>query len=307
VSAGVTWQAAYALFVDGVAARAIELLEEAGIECVLLKGSTLHEIYEPGAVRFYGDADLLVPAADWDRAVQTFVDAGFRESWEDVDHPRIGTVTSLGLSRGNEEVDLHSTLTGIELPAEEVWAVLRVATEPGEVARKRVRVLSGGGRALHLALHAAQHTGGRPVEELTMGLERLDPSAWEDAAALARRLRATGAFAAALRLVPEGAALLDALQLADERSAKAELRLDGTPLVEGIDELLTTPGLRAKARLAWREVAVTPDFMRWWSPLARRGPAGLAAAYVARPLILLARVPAALTARRRIRRATESS
>jgi hypothetical protein len=58
-----------------------------------------------------------------------------------------------------------------------------------------------------LALHAAQH-GPKYVKglaELALGLERWPTEVWEAAAQLAARTGAMEAFAAGLRLVPEGA------------------------------------------------------------------------------------------------------
>jgi hypothetical protein len=48
----------------------------------------------------------------------------------------------------------------------------------------------------------------------------------------------------------------------------------------GIEELSKTPGLLAKLRFVLRELFPTPAFMRWWTPMARRGSVGLSVAYV---------------------------
>jgi hypothetical protein len=48
-------------------------------------------------------------------------------------------------------------------------------------------------------------------------------------------------------------------------------------------------GMRDRARLVGHKLAPPATFMRKWSPLERRGPLGLAAAYVWRPFWILSR------------------
>jgi len=72
----------------------------------------------------------------------------------------------------------------------------------------------------------------------------------------------------------------------------------------GVDRLATTPGVRAKARLALGWTFPPPDFMREWSALARRGRGGLALAYLWRPIALAGQARAAAVAWRRAARAT---
>ena len=47
------------------------------------------------------------------------------------------------------------------------------------------------------------------------------------------------------------------------------------------------------------ELAAPADFMRLWHPLARRGPVGLAAAYLYRPFWLAVKLPVGVRAWRR--------
>jgi hypothetical protein len=82
-------------------------------------------------------------------------------------------------------------------------------------------VLDRGGQAMHLAMHASQH-GPRVtkhVDELTLALERWAAPVWDSAVVLAREIDAVEAFAAGLRLLPQGEAEAARLGLA----APAEL------------------------------------------------------------------------------------
>jgi hypothetical protein len=64
-------------------------------------------------------------------------------------------------------------------------------------------------------------------------------------------------------------------------------------------------GMRDRARLVGHKLAPPATFMRKWSPLERRGPLGLAAAYVWRPFWILSRTPHALRAWARARTKTK--
>jgi hypothetical protein len=65
--------------------------------------------------------------------------------------------------------------------------------------------------------------------------------------------------------------------------------------------------MRDRARLVGHKLAPPATFMHKWSPLARRGPLGLAAAYVWRPFWILSRTPDALRAWARARMKTKPS
>jgi hypothetical protein len=151
-------------------------------------------------------------------------------------------------------------------------------------------------------MHAAQHQDGKAVYDLERALERVDDETWQLAAKLARRLDAAPTFAGGLQLHPEGAALSRRLGVSEARSIRMDLRASQVPLTESIYELSLAPGIRAKLKLFRAELVPKPAFMRWWSPLARRGPVGLAAAYLWRPLYLIIHAPAAARVVWRVRR-----
>ena len=75
--------------------------------------------------------------------------------------------------------------------------------------------LSEPGRALHLALHLAQHgsTTQQPLEDLGRGVAKLSFDVWTAARELSARLFGDSAFAAGLRACPGGVELAERLQL----------------------------------------------------------------------------------------------
>jgi hypothetical protein len=169
---------------------------------------------------------------------------------------------------------------------------------PIEVPRTDVRLLL-------LALHAAQH-GERepqPLRDLARALEIGTPGEWRDAASLAEQLQAQAAFAAGLGLLEPGRRLREELQLATVATIESALRATTAPaLTLGLAWLVRLPGLRARLRFIVHKAFPSPGFMRTWSPLARRGRLGLGAAYLGRPLWLLARAGPAVRAWQRARK-----
>jgi hypothetical protein len=168
-----------------------------------------------------------------------------------------------GWRRGRLSVDLHHTFVGIDGPPADVWTALTHAT----------------------------------------ALERYSLSTWRAAAALADGLRATPAFATGLRLLPAGERLATELGLPRGRPAEVVLRAQTPrPLARGFARLERTASFRGKAALLLREFIPEPEFMRRSSKVARRGPAGLAAAYLGRPLWLIWHAGPALRAWRRAKK-----
>ena len=177
-------------------------------------------------------------------------------------------------------------------------------TEPMEVGGRVVRVLAPAPRAVHLALHAAQHSAEalKSQVDLKLAIEQLPEETWREAVEVARELEALPAFAAGLLTNHEGAELAERLGVSDERSVEALLAMSPVPLAQGFNQLATTPGLLAKLRLVLEELFPSPTFMRWWSPLAKRGPIGLAAAYLWRPVWFALRAGPGFLAWRKARR-----
>jgi hypothetical protein len=292
---------------DRVTAEVVEAFRSAGIRSILLKGPAVARwLYDEGAVRSYLDCDLLVAPQDFESAERIMVDLGFRREGLDTipgDWPKHARAWYRD-DGGN--VDLHRTLFGAGVPDDELWGVLSPRTERISVGGSEVETLTEPGRALVLVLHAAKD-GPRVAKvrhDLGHALERVEPTVWEQASRLAGLLDASRAFAAGLRLLPAGQEVARRLDLPSEVPMEAALRRKGgaPPLAVGMEWLAAEPGFRRKAGLVTRKVFPPPAFMRAWTPLARRGPLGLAAAYVWRPFWVLWRLVPALWVRRRARR-----
>jgi hypothetical protein len=298
-----------ALAVDLVTAEVAGAFQGAGVECILLKGPSLVALlYTDGTPRPYRDSDFLVPVESRPAAAGVLERLGFRTYLDDADTPGWSQAANHWL-RGADgaNVDLHWTLTGIVAPAQELWAALAGRTESMSVGGANLRVLDREGRALHLALHAAQHgpQGRGSLEDLRRAVDLLEEEDWRGAAELARNVDALPAFATGLRLTEHGQALADRLGLPTETTREAALLATSPPpATMGIEHFSQARGAPARARIVARKLIPTRRFMRAWSPLARRGALGLAAAYLWRPLWLFAQAPRGLLAWRRARRDT---
>lgn len=307
--------AAGRLRVDSVAAKAIRVLEEAGIPCVVLKGPSIARwLFEPEDARTYVDCDLLVSPADFDMAVTLLTGIGFHPDLEEAQMPswwREHALTAFHSDDG-AMVDLHRSLPGAEVADERLWSTLSASTDEIKLGDLTVRALSESGRLMHAALHAAQHGGtGRDLEVLERGIDQIGIDVWSAAADLATSLNAMPAFVQGLAMLPAGVELADRLGLDSTPAIDVELRAAGAAEALTFSRLHRTQGLRARTALVWHKLFPPATFMRKWSPLARRGRMGLAAAYLYRPVWVGRRVPSALRAwreaRNRIRRHADAN
>jgi hypothetical protein len=293
------------LQIDRVTASTWQALEDAGIPTLVIKGPVIAEwLYRGGDIRNYGDSDLMVAPADWDRAVEVLLGLGFADEQGEMAHPRMESFRSYAWVRGEQHVDLHCALWGLDADFETQWRELSDGAGRQNVGGAMVRVPRPAVRLLHIGLHAAHHHEGKALEDVRRALALLDEGLWRDAVGLALRVDGLAAFATGLRLLPEGKELAERLGIADKRSVVFDLRTEDTPTAEALNELLD-PELpwRERARTIGRELFPRPSFMRWWSPLATRGPLGLLASYPYRWGWLVVKVPAGLLAVRRARRA----
>jgi Uncharacterised nucleotidyltransferase len=296
--------------VDRVTAEVVSALGDASIPTILLKGPAIALwLYAGDRPRPYADTDLLVRRADWRAAMEVLLGKGFVDGLGHLAHPRMEAGDGYPWVRPADEaeVDLHYTLFGVGAEPEDLWEAFFEGSAPERLGGIEVRMPSHPARLLHIALHAVQHGGKaeiqrKPIRDLEQALAKAEPRLWEQARDLAERLRAMQMFSNGLYLLPEGAELAAGLGVKRDRSPAAAVRMAEVPLAEGFKELAETPGLRAKARLVVRELFPNREFMLWWSPLARRGRLGIAAAYVARPFLLLVRALPGYLAWRRARR-----
>lgn len=284
--------------IDVATAELVSSFDEAGVAVILLKGpTTARWLYETSSSRPYFDIDVLVRPSDRGGAEGELRRMGFRYVHADT-HSRVWARRSLC-------VDMHEQVAGVNVDARHAWTVLAGDAERINVAGVDVPILSSPGRALHLALHAAQHgtKETKPLLDLERALTQLPGDVWDAAARLADELGATSSFAAGLRFLPAGAVIAERLRLSHEKSFEAVLRsVSPPPLTDGLIRLRRTRGVAGKARLVLSEVAPAPTFLRASSPVARKGFLGLVAAYLWRPVWLVWRIGPALRAWRRARR-----
>jgi hypothetical protein len=77
----------------------------------------------------------------------------------------------------------------------------------------------------------------------------------------------------------------------------------GTVVLKGPVLLSADAGIRQKLVTAASDVFPRPDYMRWWSSLARRGKLGPAGAYLWRVIWIIGQAPRAIDTLWRIQRA----
>jgi Uncharacterised nucleotidyltransferase len=291
------------LLIDRLTAEIAGGFEAEGIETIVLKGPALAAWLYPGELRPYGDSDLMVAPRDWEGAVALLRRQGFSDHLGPMAHPRMESFASTAFLRGDDNVDLHCALHGLGGDIEAIWETLLAGADRQPIGGRELRILGRPALLLHVALHASHHVEGKPLEDLRRALARAPESQWQAALELAERFDGVQAFASGLRLVPEGLALARRLGVEQDRSVKYDLRREGVPTAEALHDLFGgghSPG-EAIATVA-RELVPRPAFMRWWTPLARRGPLGLALSYPWRWVWLTLHLPRGLLAVLRARR-----
>ena len=283
---------AAAAALDETTAEVVRALDGAGVRTILLRGPVIAGwLYPTAGERGYGDADLLVPPASFRGAEEVLRRLGFHESTLEAAFPgeRPGHAHTW-FRPGGLAIDLHRTLVGIGVPPEEAWNVLAEGTERLTLSDVEVHVLSRPATLAILALHAAHHAGAgdQPVRDLDRAINSASADEWSAALDITRRLDAVPAFSAGLRVLPAGRDLASSLGL--DASTTPPSELVGSPafhLAQGVAWFRALRGPRAKAAFVGRKLVPTPERMRARSRLARRGPVGLAGAYVMRWLSAL--------------------
>ena len=272
--------AALNLRVDHMTAEVLRAFEGAGVPSILLKGPSTARWLFAGEARSYRDCDLLVAPAAMGGAEVALRGMGFVPELELRSMPmwwQEHGVQWHDPERG-AAVDLHRTLTGVGVDDTRLWEVLSAETETMSVAGSPAAVLSLPGRALHLALHAAQHAGDQG--DLRRALMLAEKETWQRAARLADELDATAAFATGLRFDPRGIALADEMRLPAEPPLDVVLRSTRAPAQAlTFDRIARASGPRERVAIIRHKLVPPPTFMRHWSELARRGRWGLAMAY----------------------------
>jgi hypothetical protein len=285
--------------VDALTAEVASAFGREGIETLVLKGPVLAKWLYPRAVRPYVDCDLMVAPGSRPPAVSVLERLGFMEH-----RPWMPTPLSLdhggtAFNRpGEGMVDLHCQLPGLNGDPDVIWSRVAASAERQVIAGVELRVPDRDTVLLHVVLHAAHHANlvdGKPLEDLRRALACVEESEWWRALELARAYRGVPAFAAGLRLLPEGGDLARRLDLGEVRSFQHKIRREDNVIAEELYALLSADaGIKRKLVIAASDIFPLPDYMRWWSPLARRGKLGLALTYLWRTIWIIGQAPGAI-------------
>jgi hypothetical protein len=294
------------LRVDAATIEVVRSLTRVGIRPIVLKGPAVARwLYSAEGPRFYGDCDLLLARSDLEQAASALLRLGF-VARDDRAAPDWGREHASEFERADDAivVDLHTTLPGVRADDTTAWRELSLGAEAIAIGGGTAHALGLPGRALHVALHSAQHgiEWKRPLEDLERAIAVADESIWVRATDLAHRLDAVESFAAGLRLTESGSKLAARLGLPRGASIDVALRAaTAPPIALGLEEL-RTGSWRDRVRLSFQKLFPPPAFMRRWRPIANRGRLGMAAAYMYRPIWLLIRAPQGIRAWREARR-----
>jgi len=287
---------------EAAAVELVDALRGDGIVPLVLKGpSVAGWLYGPlGERREYQDLDLLVSPAEHERAGNVLERLGYARDFDDRGMPPWWREHAVVWVRSDgTTVDLHRWLPGIGADPAAAWEILARGAESVEIRSRSVPALGLPARALHLALHAAQHGPAQPgvLRDLEYGLDAGGEELWRAAAALAVELDAEDGFAAGLRLTPAGDRLAARFELRPVRSVRATLLAASPPPVAlGLVQLAEARGVRSRLTIVARKLFPPPEFIRHWDPSAARGRTALVRAYIRRPLWLLQALPAGLSA-----------
>lgn len=280
------------LEIDRVTAEVVEALEAGTVRAILLKGPSIASwLYGPGELRAYADTDLVVSPDKLAHARHVLGGLGFKATALGVHgNPEVWPRHDVW-TRAGRSIDLNCTIDEAEAKDATVWTALLPETEPAHIGGREITILNTRARALIVALHAAHHRerSDWPLADLERALRLLPPSLWSEVAELAGRVGALAPMVKGLELAPGGPAVVSRLGLEHETSLNAELRVVGFPdLTTKVSRVVRAPTRKAKGALLLLELIPSRSFMRIASPLARRGSAGLACAYLfrlGRPLV----------------------
>ena len=272
---------------DRAAVQALAAFEAVGAGALLLKGPVLaRRLYRADEQRSYLDIDILVDPDALEPARAALVRLGYNKDRVDT----AGIDNFLGIvhaetwaSRTGCCIDLHWQLPGCRCAPRDAWRLLYGGRGTLEIADGLAPVLGPDALALHVATHAAQ--GGlddvKAIGDLARAVERWPPERWRAAASLAQALDATAAFAAGLRLLPQGADLAGELGLPGTAELEWEIRHQalrprGTFHVRG---LRAADSWATRARVVRRSLLPRPAWILAQMPWARGGRFALVAAY----------------------------
>jgi putative nucleotidyltransferase-like protein len=150
---------AWCLLIEKKLLRLADGFDAAGVRFAVLKGASVaHAVYPDTSLRSFGDLDILVPSADYDRACELLHRLGHVRQQPE---PRAGFDSRFGKAsvhvhpNDGIEVDLHRTLVlgpfGLWMQPEE----LMESAATFEIGGRRIARLDDTGLLLNTATHAA--------------------------------------------------------------------------------------------------------------------------------------------------------
>jgi hypothetical protein len=295
------------LAVDAASVRVAGLLRAAGVRSLLLKGGALRAwLYADGTARAYGDIDLLVAPGDVATATAALLERG----WTAWPYPSpTGHADKLVPPPGEPPfaLDLHRTFHHVTVAPDRAWGLLSARAVPLRLGASELETLDAAGLAVIVALHHVNHgeKSGKSGEDLRRAVASAAAADWREAAALAEALGALAAFSAGVRSVAGGPELAAALELPRPSDPALALSVGAAPRTSAalLRAWVALRRPRELARIVGRAAVPAPIVMREHYPLARRGAAGLALAYLVRPLRLAPELPRGLRAAAAARRA----
>jgi hypothetical protein len=295
--------AALRLNQDAAAGRVVRRLGDAGVESILLKGTSFARwLYPSPHDRPMADVDLLVAPEQVAAAEEVLMRMGY--TYEPTDRPPgsgvlpspfgaipgdlVGHAREWG-GKGLIPIDLHVTLSGALAPAPQVWTTLTGHIEEMRVGGANVAVLDVAGRALHVALHAFQHQldhaleSGQTMTDLSIALQRESIDTWRASWSIAQQIEAVEAFGGGLRLDRVGRDVADLLGIPDAGSVDSALRAASAGNAPRfIERLSRLPGARPKLTLVGRKLFPPVDYLHAIDPRSRAGPRALVWSYTRR-------------------------
>ena len=300
--------AADRLRIDAATSEVLRAFAAAGVQALVLKGPSLtHWLHPSDGTQSYLDSDLLLRPGDDTPAADVLTRLGFEREHDNTALPEWWREHAGTWWREQDgvRVDLHGRLLGVGVDATAAWRVFVEDEVTIPLAGFAAPTLAPPARLMHAVIHAAQHGAewGKAIAHVQRALEVLDDELWGSAAAVAARLEATDAFAAGLRLTPEGSDLAGRLGLRANSSVQVALRAKTPPpLALGFEQLAGASSLHARASIVWHKLVPPREFIVHWYPPARNSRVQFALAYVRRPLWILSRAPQGFRAWRRTRR-----
>jgi hypothetical protein len=286
------WVLAAMTRTDAAGAAVRDAFEQVGIEHIVIKGRAFaHRLYRQAAERPYADTDIVIRIGDRERAKQVLETLEYRRTDRDGDLLGAPGYSNTYVNASGGIIDLHWNLSGVTAPPDVTWEFLSEHSTEMSIGGRNAWVPDDAATALIVVLHNAHHAARwrTTKRDLDRAASALALDAWRSAQAQARRLGAEEAFAAGLALSESGREL--ARRLDADASVSLEYRLRANAVhyrTWALHRISTAHGARGRARVIAEVLMPAPASMRRFFPLARRGPLGLALAYLLRPARLAA-------------------